>query len=165
MTAPARPPRMTITRMDTGATISAQFNPEEVTEEIGVNFAEPAVLGLSHQPLQYLNTSNLLLNFDMGFDVLSIEGGTALASRRFLHAVCYSSRAAQTVASGGTPDLFFVWPNLYSLVCRLKKLRIVHKRFNLSGLPTLFAASLTLVEVRNVRLYSEDVENYGTMRS
>lgn len=160
-----RPPRMTITRLDTGASVSAQFNPDEVQEELTVNYAELPVVGLSHRPMQYVGTSNLLLNYDLGFDVLSIEGGSAIAARTFLHSVCYASKQAQGITDGGTPELLFSWPNLYSLVCRMQKLSITFKRFNITGLPTLFVASVSLSEARVTRLYSEDVLNYGTLRS
>ncbi len=160
-----RPPRMTITRMDTGALVSAQFNPEQVEEELSVNYAELSVLGLSHKPMQYLGTSNLALNYDLGFDVLSIDGGSALAARKFLHSVCYASKAAQGIASGDPPDLLFFWPGLYSIVCRLLKLKISFKRFNSSLTPTLFVATVNLAEIRQFRLYSEDVDANGTIRS
>lgn len=158
-----RAERMTISNIDTGRTISAQFNPAEINEELAVNYQMQQVLGMSHKLDQYQSTDNLKLTFDMEFDILA-KGDDPEFARRFLQAACYSSRNAQDVIGGGPPELLFVWPRLFTLRCRIERLKFHHKRFNLSLQSTCYTASISIFEVRDVRLYSEDVLNAGTLR-
>jgi len=54
----ADPPKGAISNLETGEVLRFQFNPVELVEEIGVNWARLAPLGLSHQVLHYINTNN-----------------------------------------------------------------------------------------------------------
>jgi hypothetical protein len=162
---------MTIGNLETGDVLSAQFNPDEVKETIGANFAELDILGMSHKPQQYKNTDNLEVVFEMAFDGVSLRGipGTEegsstaniAAARRFLHHLFYSRKTSQDVTGGGPPRVFLFWPELYSMTCRIQKLVIVHKRFAKSSASTLFTASITVREALDVRVYSEDVLERG----
>lgn len=175
---------MTLANLETGDAITAQFNPDELEEELGVNFERLEILGLSHKPLQYKNTDNHALSFDLGFDGVSArlvdvsrEGagfgaggafGNAAASidfaRSFMLHLCYPRKGAQDVAGGGPPRVFMFWPNFISLTCRITKLKFKHRRWARSMAPVLFTATVTIEEARDVRLFSEDVLEKGTQR-
>lgn len=169
------PERMLIANLKTGEEVSAQFNPEEVKEAIQVNYEKLDIQGLSHQPRQYKNTGNLGISFELGFDQMSFRnvelGGTAVGGgdpqlmRRYLLSLCYSSRQAQTVTTGEPPRLLFVWPEMWVVQCQLDKLEFTHRRFRKKGLSTLFTASLSLEQVSDQRIFSEDVFEHGTLRS
>jgi hypothetical protein len=58
-----------------------------------------------------------------------------------------------------------LWPTLLALTCKLKTVKFKHSRFNSRLQSCLFVADVTVVEARDVRLYSEDVLGSGTMRS
>lgn len=180
------PERMTIFNLKTGFGISAQFNPEELNEKMAAVYNRLAVLGLSHQPMQYQYTENLKVAFDLGFDAMSerdiiTQGGGAMHSafahtvtpvmqgiqgaRRFMMSLLLPSRGAQDVSGGAPPRCQFIWPQLYSITCRVTSLTGTHKRFAMKGLPTSFVLKVELEEVRDVRLYSEDVFDMGTVRA
>lgn len=179
-----RPTRMTLANLETGDAITAQFNPDELKEEIAVHYEKLDVLGLSHKPLQYKNTDNHALSYELGFDGLTTRdvevssggGGFGAAgafgnsaeaiahARRFLMHLCYPRKGAQDVSGGGPPRVFMYWPNLLSLTCRITKLSFGHKRFSLALRPVFFSATLTIEEARDVRLFSEDVLESGTLR-
>jgi hypothetical protein len=162
-----RPARMSIANVATGDSVEAQFNPTEFEEAIEVNWARQTVPGLSHQPLQFVNTGNARFTLDLNFEVqdatTTIED--ILFARRFLQSLCYPRRGAEDVAGGGPPRALFVWPNVIALTCVLTGLSFKYGRFALDGTPIQFTAKVTLEEITDVRLLSEDVLADGTRRS
>lgn len=160
-----RPARVTIASVDTGQSVDAQYNPDEVSEKIGVNYKELDIMGMSHKPLQYLSTDNLVVTFELGFDVMTRDGDKAFLTRNFLQSLCYSKRGAQDVIGGGPTKVLFSWPNLFSLTCVVIGLDFKHKRFFNSMQSTMFTCGVTLKELRIARLYAEDVLANGTLRS
>lgn len=175
------PDRMTLTNVQTGDAMTAQFNPDEVKEKLVVNYKDLEILGLSHRPKQYQNTSNLALSYELGFDGLSTRGieisGVSFSktfqsqvtainqARAFLMSLCYAPKGAQTVVGGGPPQVLFTWPNLYSLVCVITGLDFTHKRFARKLPSVLFTVCVTIEEIRTVRLFSEDLLANATIRS
>ena len=162
-----RPARMSLTNLATGMSVEAQSNPPELEETIDVNWARPAVPGLSHEPLQYSHTSNLKHGLTLTFDALdpTYDPARILLARRFLQSLCVPRQAAQDIGSGAPPRVLFVWPNLISLTCVITSLGFKYSRFRLDGTPTLFTVKVALEEIRDVRLTSEDVLASGTQRS
>ncbi len=160
------PARMSIANVTSGESIEAQFNPSEFEEALEVNWARQTIPGLSHQPMQFVNTGNTKLTLELHFEA---SGPPELAqsqrSRRFLQSLCYPRRGAQAVASGGPPRVLFVWPRVVSLTCVITALGFKYSRFNLDGTPVQFIAKVALEEIRDVRLVSEDVLASGTQRS
>jgi hypothetical protein len=159
-----RPARMSIANVATGDSVEAQFNPTEFEEAIEVNWARQTVPGLS---LQFVNTGNARFTLDLNFEVqdatTTIED--ILFARRFLQSLCYPRRGAEDVAGGGPPRALFVWPNVIALTCVLTGLSFKYGRFALDGTPIQFTAKVTLEEITDVRLLSEDVLADGTRRS
>jgi hypothetical protein len=158
---------MSIANVATGDSVEAQFNPTEFEEALEVNWARQTVPGLSHQPLQFVNTGNAKFTLELNFEAL--DPTTDLEqihfARRFLQSLCYPRRGAEDVAGGGPPRALFVWPNVVSLTCVVTGLSFKYSRFNLDGTPVQFTTKVTLEEVRDVRLLSEDVLADGTRRS
>ena len=161
------PARMSIANVSSGDSIEAQFNPTEFEEAIEVNWARQTVPGLSHQPLQFVHTGNTKFTLELNFEAQDTT--TSLDeihySRRFLQSLCYPRRGAEDVVGGGPPRALFVWPSVISLTCVVTALSFKYARFNLDGTPIQFTAKVTLEEVRDVRLLSEDVLADGTQRS
>lgn len=162
-----RPARMSIANVSSGESVEAQFNPTELEEALEINWARLAVPGLSHQPLQFVHTGNTKFTLELNFEV---QDPTATLdrihfSRRFFQSLCYPRRGAEDVIGGGPPRALFVWPNVISLTCVVTALSFKYGRFNLEGTPIQFTAKLTLEEIRDVRLASEDVLADGTQRS
>jgi len=167
------PEKMYMTNLVDGSNIVAQFNPTEFSEAISVNYARQAIPGLSHQPLQYIHTSNETFNLALFFNAndeveprqntfAQIEKN--LTSRAFLLSVCYPRRGNLGVVGGGPPRLLFVWPTFIALTCVITGLQFRYSRFNANGTPLEFTATIALEEIRDVRLLSEDVFALGTQR-
>ena len=162
-----RPAHMSIANVASGESVEAQFNPSEFEEALEVNWARQTVPGLSHQPLQFVNTGNVKFTLELNFEVQdpSMDLDTIHQGRRFLQSLCYPRRGAEDVVGGGPPRALFVWPNVISLTCVVTALSFKYGRFNLEGTPVQFTAKLTLEEIRDVRLLSEDVLADGSQRS
>jgi hypothetical protein len=161
------PARMSIANVSSGDSIDAQFNPTEFEEALEVNWARQTVPGLSHQPLQFVQTGNTKFTLELNFEAQdpTTDLDTIQYARRFLQSLCYPRRGAADVIGGGPPRVLFVWPNVISLTCVITALSFKYGRFNLEGTPVQFTAKLTLEEIRDVRLLSEDVLQDGTQRS
>ncbi len=161
------PARMSIANVSTGDSIEAQFNPTEFEEALEVNWARQTIPGLSHQPLQFVNTGNTKFTLELNFEAQdpTTDLDQIHLARRFLQSLCYPRRGAQDVIGGGPPRALFVWPKVISLTCVLTGLSFKYCRFNLEGTPVQFTSKVTLEEVRDVRLLSEDVLADGTQRS
>jgi hypothetical protein len=154
-----RPARGTLGNVETGETLAFQFNPDEVKEELAVEYAKLSPIGYSHKPLQYKGTDNRAISFELTFDAMSENGGVTRLNtiRRFLHSLCYPTKASGDVVSGGPPAAVFSWPGIGSLTGRITKVGNTFKRFNQALRPTLVISQVTIEEVRDVRIYSEDV--------
>jgi hypothetical protein len=159
----ALPPgqRPSIWRMD------AQFNPTELEETLGVNWVRLNSLGLSHEILQYGHTESLKFSFELYWDALDdqIAFDKFLQARQFLQSTCYPKRGAQSIREGQAPRVLFVWPNFISLTCVIDRLSFKYKRFNTDGQPTLYTCKVDVMEIRDARLFSEDVLDGGSKRN
>lgn len=162
-----KPERMYFQDLRTLEILTAQYNPTELEEALGVEWARLSPPGFSHKHLQYVGTENLTYTFDLIFDA-AVEGTSLtdiLRARRFLMSLCYARRGAQNVREGQAPRFLFVWPTLVSLTAVISgALTFKHETFNVRGTPTRFSVKMKLEEIRDVRLYSEDVRDEGTER-
>ncbi len=152
----AVPPRMFLVHLLSGDTMSAQFNPQEITEKVEVEWAEPAIEGSSSQPLVYRFTKNHPITFELGYDEQSgrdiLSGGPNLGgkmsiqkARNWLLALCYR-QAGDVQVSGGAPSpVLFIWPNLFSVKCRVLSVELVHKMFDGTNLrSTIYTAKVSM---------------------
>lgn len=164
-----RPERMSLRNMTTNEVLEVQFNPPDFEETLRTEWARIASPGFSHKNLQYLGTENLSFGFDLMFDCLTgVDSGWTqeeiLDARRFLHSLFYARRGAKNVREGQAPRVLLVWPTLISLHAVISDLTIKIDRFGSDGAPSRFTAKLKLEEVRDVRLYAEEVREEGTLR-
>src|SRR5262245_59505929 len=134
-----RPARVTITNVDTGASVDAQMNPKELKEKLEVVYNDLEILGMSTQPQQFQYTKNLELTFDLEFSVFYTDGDRVLETRSFLHSLCYPRAGATDVIGGGPPSVLFSWPNLYALMCKIRKLDGHYTQFAVDMRPQRFS--------------------------
>lgn len=171
---------MSLINLGSGVELNPQYNPNEVEETIAVAYQRQKVLGQSHTVPQYVNTENWNSRFTLRFDALNPRNRTPgeansngvtrsgdflLAARQFIMGLCYARRGGQTVADGAPPRVLFVWPFLASLTCIVAEARFRHLAFNYLGAPTRLDVEVQIEEIRDVRLYGEDVDLEGTFRS
>lgn len=155
---------VTIGNLATRAFIVVQYAPPKITEELSSNFEKLKVLGMSHEPLQYAATANHKLSLPLELNGDPKKGQTAAEQRRFLLSNQYPSRSSRNVKSGGPSGIVVDWPNLFSLVCVQMKIAIEHELFNRDGSPRKLNVKLDFEELRDFRLYAEDVQRFGTVR-
>jgi len=167
-----KPKRMWLTNVDTLEEMIAHYNPSEMEEIISVNYNRLKVLGLSHEILQYQNTGNLRLNMVLQFHAFdgTNEGQRNRVldmkdAKRFIQSLCYSKRGAGDIAGGAPPRVLFIWPNYAALTCKITgDMTWKTTQQALDGSPMVSECKITLEEVRDFRLYSEDVRIYGIER-
>lgn len=168
-----QPPRVTFGALSTGTTMSAQYNPETLEEDLAVVYQKIKVQGLSHTVLQYEHTESWACSFDLAFDSYSVSLARGLSddiqqARNFLQSMCYPQRGSGNIASAAPSRLQFVWPGMISLTAVVNSLKFKHKRFAWTGVDlksTLFVVSMKIEEIRDTRLYADDVLNRGTQRA
>lgn len=177
--AKAQPPRVFFVNLRSGEGQEMPYTPTEFTETIIVNWTRQAVTGLSHEVLQYGNTASYQIPglefFISGIPQQPARGDfrgptdtdaadRAEELRKFLMSLCYASESAQTVRDGAPPRILFCWPEMISLTCIIDQLSIRHEKFNRNGRSVIMRATMTLDEIRDVRLTSEQVRIQGTRR-
>lgn len=156
--------RVNIINLRSGDVFSAQFNPQELERMVSVNYAQQGIMGMSHQQLQFQYRNNETLKFTFYFDSRSTDAGDLVTAERMLDATTLGSRAAQTISGGGPPDVIFQWGDYFHLRCRVQKLKYNYKRFTLRGQPIYFSCEVDVTEIRDERLYAEDVMANGLVR-
>lgn len=167
-TAP-RPPRVTLGALSgfRGA-FDAQYNPDSLEETLGAVYAKVKVQGMSHQPMQFEHSENWAASFDLAFDAFSSESYDINMTRNMLQSWVCPQRGSGSIASGAPTRVLFYWPGLITMSTVIMKLKFKHKRFGWPGLDmatTWFVCSVSLEEIRDTRLFADDVERSGTIRS
>jgi hypothetical protein len=152
--------------LSTGEDVAFLFNPEQLNEQISVEYSRRSVPGMSHQPLQYQYTGNHQVMLDI---YLHGVGDTKLALiddiRRFLLSLCYPKGNAGSIDDGAPPRVLFVWPSIYSMTCVVRAVNNTASQFRPDGKIVRSIASVTLEEIRDARLTSDTVRRHGTRRS
>ena len=173
------PERLYLVHLQSGDTVSAQYNPTEITEAIEVAWKKVGVRGESHEHYEYELTKSPKIEFELGFDTESGRGitlgGSLSASkffpdsdpqlvRRWLRACCYVPRGASNIKAAAPSRILIVWAGLYSLACRLEKVEFTYRQFEEVdfGQPSLFSAKLTFGVDFDRRLFYEEVLEHGT---
>lgn len=163
----AKPPSMTLVNMVTTNSLEVQFNPEQLTEQLGANYAKLTVPGLSHQRKHFVYTEEPAYTFDLWNHALD-SGQNGLKSlqsiredRRFLMSLVHPWRT-DDMTRGGAPRVLFIWPHLISLPCKVTKLSFKYTMFNTSGAPTAWTCGVSIEVDRDSFVSMEDILNDGT---
>lgn len=164
----AKPASVTLVNMVTTDSIEVQFNPEQLEEQLGANYAKLTVPGLSHQRSHFVHTEENAYSFDLFNHALGSgkEMGPDFLKgiredRRFLMALVHPWRA-EGIDRGGAPKVLFIWPQLVSLPCKVLKLGFKYTLFNKQGAPVAWTCKVSLEVHRDSFVSMEDVLNDGT---
>lgn len=162
-----KPNRMQVLDLSSQEELTVQFNPTELEESLRVNWAHLASPGLSHQRLHYAGTENVAFSFELVVDAMMPETTyeEGLRTRQFLQSLCYPKRGAKNAREGQAPRVLFIWPNLITLTAVVSDLTFKYERFHHSGVPTRYTVKVKLEEIRDVRLYGDDVLAGGSQRN
>lgn len=161
------PDRLTFHNLDTGAELEVQYNPTELAEKLEVVYNRVAIVGMSHTLMQYGNTGNFGVEFDLNFDaVTAYRGGTydVAGARKFLLGLGYRRRSTIAVNGGAPASVLVMWPNLYTLTCKMTAFGGKITTFAKDGSILRWTAHVSLEEFRDMRLWADDVEVQGTER-
>lgn len=160
-----RPPRMSLTNISNGRTVEMQFNPEQFQENVVANYTDQVVPGLSHEVAQFSHTSSEAFTFDLHYRALSVDEMNSIhLARRFLKSLCFPRGGSETIAGGAPPRVLLVWPRMLSLTCTMRSVQLTHVLFNRQSRSRQFSAAVTLKEVRDFRVTSEEVYEDNQLR-
>lgn len=159
-----RAPFVTLVNVRTNEVLEMQFNPTGLEEKIGATYARQTVPGLSHQVLQFVNTNNNIYRTELFYE--SANSGPAgqariLDARLFLMSVCSPRRSGGAIRTAGAPRIMLVWPGFFSVTCVLTDATFQYSRMNISNVPCTFIAQITLEEIRDVMVTSEEIRLRG----
>lgn len=161
------PAKMALVNLGTGERLDAQFNPENLEEALGAVYSKQKVPGLSHTVKQFSHTDDLVETFQLYFTANG-RGEAArtalLNARRYLMSLCYPRLATSLGDLSGAPRVLFVWPGFISLSCVITSLKFKYPRMGSDGPPTIMQVDVTMEEIRDTLLVSEDVRDNGTDR-
>lgn len=167
------PQRMIIRALDVPATdgeggaeaITLQFNPNALRRAIAVRYQNREILGLSHQPHEYLGTDNAAISFSVFYNVETISDLTESDKAiRFLESLAYGPEAPGGILTAAPSRVLLLWPKTMSIIARLTSIEFAHERWNASGNTIQWSASCTFEEARITRLTSRDVRILGAQR-
>lgn len=174
-----RAPRVRFINIRSGEGITAQFNPTEFEEGLEVQYTRQQVLGLSHQVLQYINTGNHRFSMELFWDRnitpeireenlgdIGVSEITELSeAKAFFESLCYPTGGATSITSGAPPRVLVVWPGVLSMTCVVMSMNTVNERFNYLGETVQATMSIQFEEIRDVRITSQEVRQFGARRT
>ena len=177
-----KPDRLTLGKLDTGDLLEVQYNPETLKESLEPLYNRLQIVGMSHELLQYGGTKNFSVEFDLKFDAVAqgsagginvptIGSGAAAyydidAARKFLLGMGYARRSAtsQLLSNGQPTNVIVIWPFLYTLTTKMTAYSGDLTTFAANGRLLRWTAHLKFEEIRDMRLWADDVEVQGTIR-
>lgn len=172
-------PRVRFVNIRSGEGITAQFNPTEFEEGLEAQYNRQQVLGLSHQVLQFIGTGNHHFTMELFWnrgvtpevreeDLANIgisEISELAEAKAFFESLMYPTGGATSITSGAPPRVLVVWPGVLSMTCVLMAMNTTNERFNSRGETVEATMSLQFEEIRDVRITSQEVRQFGARRS
>ncbi len=162
------PKRMTLGDLDSGGSITAQYNPAKVQVALQAYWTKTKVPGQTYEELLYAGTGNPEITFDLAFDGKSTSLPKPLKEvENFLHSLLYAPLKPTGGGSGlGSPSrVLFSWPSWILLVSALPKFTQTTTRWELSGEPNYQVYSVTLESRLTRRIGSEEIRRNALKRS
>jgi len=136
------------------------FNPTQLSEGVHVNWNRLAVLGLSHQVLQYQGTGNRQLwgvefYLDRFFAAEQPTDVDILDFRAFLRALTVPPEGSQGVVDTCPPRVLFIWPQVVTLECVVGSVEFQYQQFGSDGTVLVYTAKVAFEEIPDTRVTSE----------
>lgn len=161
-------PKMSLTNIvDPIDTIFAQFNPEEIREQLRSVWERITIPGLSHQRLNYVSSDNYKTRFTLKYDATGRDQATQEEfedNRKWIHAHFHPRGGADSILGGEAPRILFIWPGLISLTAIIDGADFRLKRFSSELKLLAWEVAIELSEIRDARLTFEEVRVQGTQR-
>jgi hypothetical protein len=158
--------KVTLVNMRTMEEQPVLANPQDLETALEVNWNNLVVPGLSHEILQYRNTSNV--SFPLALECTEFDFSREVMDdfERFLEACCYPDYGAQGILQGAPPNILIVWPKVLSMTVVIKSFNVKRTQFAADdGRCIRYTANLKVEEKRDGRLGASDVRARGMRRS
>ncbi len=153
---------------------TVQFNPRSYKESIDVNYTRQDVRGLAHQPLDYENTGNLIVNMDFYADDAMRSGVIPLLNvlqrpqikifRNFLTSLCYPPIGSRGpgLADASPPKVQLSWPKNLFITAVVRSLKFDMLDFDWKDSRVKrYVAKVVFEEARVQRWTMEDALEFG----
>lgn len=152
--------KLRLVNLDSLEERETQFNPEQFTKTISVEWKRYQVAGLSYEPVLYSHTANQELSLTLPWMVDSPKQRTAFDEfHKFVEACCYA-----TQPGGSPPDVLLVWPNVVAVPVKITSLSVVQTLFNKDGQPRRSDINLSMFWVRRMALLASDIRSMGSIQ-
>ena len=165
--------------------IEFPFRPTTVSVNTSVNDETMDVMGMSHQYKSYVNTSNVVVTFEIYMNALMMvkEGmGTDYSAegkkedlvgasvriekvRKFLQSIQYPGLTTEGVIGGQQPPVILCIPGVCCIRAKLKQLAEIHERCDIDGYPIELRLQCVFEEAPMARITMEDVASNGLYRT
>lgn len=150
------------------------MNPTKFTEAIRVAWRKQQIYGGSHPNMHYVSTDAHQLpavEFFVSKQHMETERGRSitysefLEFKRFVQALTVPARGEGEATSGAPPRVLFEWPWVISMTCIVENLEVTYTKFNFSGAPINYTVKVSFSEIRDVRVFSDEIMEQGSMRA
>ncbi|MGE0322245.1 MAG: peptidoglycan-binding protein [Polyangiaceae bacterium] len=158
----SRPPRCILANLSNGESMECLFNPTELSEKLQVNYNRLQVPGLSHQPLQFQNTSNRQFSgvefyLDRFFAAEQPGDPDILEFRYFLRAFTVPPEGTEGVVNTAPPRVLFIWPEVLTVEAVIGSVEFRYKQLAVDGTVLVYSADVTFEEILDERVTSEEL--------
>ena len=157
--------RMTLGNLDTGESITAQYNPKEVEISIAAVFSKIKTFGGTFEEQQFSNVTNAKIMFSLVFDARSSRALDLADVEGFLASLLYPRTAVSAIATGAPPLVLLSWPNWIALVARKPAFSQRTTRFAKDGRPEAQTYKVELEAHSTRRIGSEIVRRSAFKRA
>ena len=129
------PLRMTLGNLETGESITAQYNPTRVGIGVDAHFGQTKTPGATSEEMQFSHVGNVKPTFTLTFKARAPGAPDLLDIEAFLLSLIYPPQVVGGVTSGAPPLVLFSWPNWIMLVTRKPKFSQETTLWNKNGRP------------------------------
>jgi hypothetical protein len=164
--------RLYIINTETGDTLEAQFNPDELVETFESKWNNVTIPGLSHELLQFSNSASDKISFKLFFTGMRppgklsyIQGETEVMdaiqyARRLLKSWTTPTPNAYNVLGSAPPTLSLIWPQTLSFKCIISKVEFKISNWDKSEFergPSRAEASIEITQINDAHFTSDNI--------
>jgi hypothetical protein len=164
--------RLYIINTETGDTLEAQFNPDELVETFEAKWNNVTIPGLSHELLQFSNSASDKISFKLFFTGMrpaghktEIQGVSEVMdaiqyARRLLKAWTTPTPNAYNVLGSAPPTLVLIWPQTLSFKCIISKVEFKISNWDKSEFergPSRAEASIEITQINDAHFTSANI--------
>lgn len=156
---------MTLGNLETGESITAQYNPTKVDIAVEAVYGRTKTPGATSEEMQFSHVSNAKLSFILTFNARAPGAPDILDVEAYLLSLIHPATRVGGVTSGAPPLVVFSWPNWIMLVTRKPKFSQETLAFNKNGRPELQTYKVELESQHTRRIGREQIRRSAFRRA